>query len=68
MILFYIAFHPKALKNWMMTAGLLALHIAGAFPFSVTKTVALDSQQQKVDYSFGDSSGMMPSACTGIPF
>jgi hypothetical protein len=43
-----------------MTAGLLAFHIAGAFPVSVTKTVAIDGQQQKVDYSCGDSSGVMP--------
>lgn len=66
-----LTFHPKVkklLKDFL--AGLLALHIADAFPFNPGhpgNTVAIDSQQQNVNYSCGDSSGIN-QYFTGIPF
>ena len=34
-------------KVWLMAAGLLAFHIAGAFPFPVTETVAYSMASNK---------------------
>lgn len=43
-------------------AGLLAFHIAGAFPSAcVTDSGYEHYRQQKVDYSCGDSSGFTPA-------
>ena len=54
------------------TAGLLAFHIADAFPFlpMLSRPEQWQScQQQKVDYSCGDSSGFPRQVgVTGIPF
>lgn len=61
---FHIAFHPKALKLFGSAAGLLAFHIAGAFPFYNSGIVA---SNKKWIYSCGDSSGL-GFRQTGFPF
>jgi hypothetical protein len=54
------AFHPKALIILDPTAGLLAFHIAGGLPIrQVADSGKYDCQQQNVDYSCGDSSGIL---------
>jgi hypothetical protein len=58
-----LTFHPKVKKIWNSLAGLLAFHIADAFPFLLIASREqwlADGQQQIVNYSCGDSSGIAP--------
>ena len=62
---FYIAFHPKALKLFGSAAGLLAFHIADAFPFYNS---GIGVQQQKVDIQLRGQLRIQAFANTGFPF
>jgi hypothetical protein len=58
-----IAFHPKALIFVLdTTAGLLAFHIAGAFPYAPKTFGSIQwrkmASNKMWDYSCGDSSGI----------